>query len=180
VPFIIFVIASTAELNRPPFDLVEAEQELVGGFNTEYSSIRFALFFLAEFMNVITMSAIFVTLFLGGPSGPAFLGESLGWLSGIIWFALKTSMFLFMFVWIRATLPRLRYDQLMDLGWKVLIPLSLGWVLLLGAIDIGRDNDWNPVAVIILSIAGLLAGYGLLRGAVAAGRRVRELQEVDT
>lgn len=180
VPFIIFVIASTAELNRPPFDLVEAEQELVGGFNTEYSSIRFALFFLAEFMNVITMSAIFVTLFLGGPSGPAFLGESLGWLTGIIWFALKTSVFLFMFVWIRATLPRLRYDQLMDLGWKVLIPLSLGWVLLLGAIDIGRDNDWNPVAVIVLSIAGLLAGYGLLRGAVAAGRRVRELQEVDT
>ena len=178
VPFVIFVIASTAELNRPPFDLVEAEQELVGGFNTEYSSIRFALFFLAEFMNVITMSAIFVTLFLGGPSGPAFLGTSLGWLTGIIWFALKTSAFLFMFVWIRASLPRLRYDQLMDLGWKVLIPLALGWLLLLGAIDIGRDAGWNPVAVVVVSVAILLAGYGLLRAAVAGGR-ARRLQEIE-
>ena len=178
VPFVIFVIASTAELNRPPFDLVEAEQELVGGFNTEYSSIRFALFFLAEFMNVITMSAIFVTLFLGGPSGPAFLGTSLGWLTGIIWFALKTSVFLFMFVWIRAALPRLRYDQLMDLGWKVLIPLALGWLLLLGAIDVGRDANWNPVAVVVISVAVLLGGYGLLRAAIAGGRS-RRLQEVD-
>jgi len=178
VPFVIFVIAATAEMNRPPFDLVEAEQELVGGFNTEYSSIRFALFFLAEFMNVITMSAIFVTLFLGGPSGPAFLGTGLGWLTGIIWFALKTSVFLFMFVWIRATLPRLRYDQLMDLGWKVLIPLSLGWLLLLGAVDIGRDAKWNPVAVVVISVAILLAGYSLLRAAVASGK-ARRLEEVE-
>ena len=137
VPFVIFVIAGTAELNRPPFDLVEAEQELVGGFNTEYSSIRFALFFLAEFMNTITMSAIFVTLFLGGPSGPAYFGP--GWMWGCIWFFLKLMIFLFRFVWLRASLPRFRYDQLMDLGWKVLIPLALGWVLLLAAIDIGRD-----------------------------------------
>jgi NADH-quinone oxidoreductase subunit H len=176
--FLIFMIAALAETNHPPFDLVEAEQELVGGFNTEYSSIRFALFFLAEFMNVITMSAIFVTLFLGGPSGPAFLGTSLGWLTGIIWFALKTSMFLFMFVWLRATLPRLRYDQLMDLGWKVLIPLALGWLLLLGAIDIGRDAKWNPFAVVGVSVAILLAGYALLRAAVANGKASR-LEEVE-
>ena len=179
VPFVIFVIASTAELHRPPFDLVEAEQELVGGFNTEYSSIRFALFFLAEFMNVITMSAIFVTLFLGGPSGPAFLGTSLGWLTGIIWFALKTSMFLFMFVWLRATLPRLRYDQLMDLGWKALIPLALGWLLLLGAIDIGRDAKWNPFLVVGVSVAILLAGYALLRAAIATGQASRR-EEVES
>jgi NADH-quinone oxidoreductase subunit H len=179
VPFVIFVIASTAELNRPPFDLVEAEQELVGGFNTEYSSIRFALFFLAEFMNVITMSAIFVTLFLGGPSGPAFLGTSLGWLTGIIWFALKTSMFLFMFVWLRASLPRLRYDQLMDLGWKALIPLALGWLLLLGAIDIGRDAKWNPFLVVGISVAILMAGYALLRAAIANGQ-TRRHEKVDT
>ena len=179
VPFVIFVIAATAELNRPPFDLVEAEQELVGGFNTEYSSIRFALFFLAEFMNVITMSALFVTLFLGGPSGPAFLGTGLGWLTGIIWFSLKTFIFLFMFVWFRATLPRFRYDQLMDLGWKVLIPLALGWLLLLGAIDIGRDAGWNPVAVVVVSIAVLLTGYTLLRAAVAASR-ARRMAEVES
>ena len=114
VPFVIFLIAGTAELNRPPFDLVEAEQELVGGFHTEYSSIRFALFFLAEFMNTVTMSAIIVTLFLGGPAGPTFFGPA--WIWGPVWFLAKIFVFLFMFVWLRATLPRFRYDQLMDLG----------------------------------------------------------------
>jgi NADH-quinone oxidoreductase subunit H len=177
VPFIIFVIAGTAELNRPPFDLVEAEQELVGGFNTEYSSIRFALFFLAEFMNTITMSAIFVTLFLGGPSGPAYFGP--GWMWGCIWFFLKLMIFLFMFVWIRASLPRFRYDQLMDLGWKLLIPLALGWALLLAAIDVGRDVSWNPVAVVVVALAIMLTGAGLLRAAVS-GSRARRLQEAET
>ncbi len=124
VPFVVFFIAGTAELNHPPFDLVEAEQELVGGFHTEYSSIRFALFFLAEFMNQITISAIVVTLFLGGPHGPSlFLPD--GWWVGTIWFFLKLSFFLFAFVWIRATLPRFRYDQLMKLGWVYLLPLSI-------------------------------------------------------
>ena len=123
VPFVIFMIAATAELNRPPFDLVEAEQELVGGFHTEYSSIRFALFFLAEFMNTVTMSAIIVTLFLGGPAGPIFFGPD--WIWGPIWFVAKLFIFLFMFVWLRATLPRFRYDQLMDFGWKVMIPLAV-------------------------------------------------------
>src|SRR5690606_21547638 len=111
VPFVIFVIAATAELNRPPFDLVEAEQELVGGFHTEYSSIRFALFYLAEFMNVVTMSGIIVTLFLGGPAGPTFFGPD--WIWGPIWFFLKVLVFCFMFVSFRTTLPRPRYDQLM-------------------------------------------------------------------
>ena len=115
VPFVIFFIAIIAETNRPPFDLVEADSELVGGFVTEYSSIRFALFFLSEFMNTITMSAITVTLFFGGPDGPIPHIPHTQWLWPILWFLGKTIVFLFVFVWLRATLPRLRYDQLMDL-----------------------------------------------------------------
>lgn len=169
VPFVIFVIAGTAELNRPPFDLVEAEQELVGGFNTEYSSIRFALFFLAEFMNVVTMSAIFVTLFLGGPAGPVLFGP--GWLWGLVWFIVKVLAFLFMFVWFRATLPRFRYDQLMDLGWKLLIPLALAWLLLLAGIRVASDQGWNWGMVAVVAVVGFLVGGGLLRSAVEAGHR---------
>ena len=131
LPFVIFMIAATAELNRPPFDLVEAEQELVGGFNTEYSSIRFALFFLAEFMNTITMSAVIVTLFFGGPqpltdrhrrarTGTAICSS--GSLNGTVWFLLKLLVFLYVYVWFRATLPRLRYDQLMNLGLEAADP----------------------------------------------------------
>jgi NADH-quinone oxidoreductase subunit H len=139
VPFAIFFIAVTAEVNRPPFDLVEGEQELVGGFHTEYSSVRFALFFLAEFMNTITMSAIVVTLFFGGPDGPA--PHVVRWLWPILWFAGKTIVFLYVYVWIRASLPRLRYDQLMDLGWKRLIPLSLFWLLVVAGMLI--DSRWG-------------------------------------
>jgi NADH-quinone oxidoreductase subunit H len=172
VPFVVFLIAGTAELNRPPFDLVEAEQELVGGFHTEYSAFRFGLFYVAEFMNTITMSAIIVTLFFGGPAGPVWLGP--GWLSGLIWFSLKLFVFLFIFVWIRATLPRFRYDQLMSLGWKILIPLALGWLLLLGAINIGRDEDWNMVAVVGVSLVVLVAAWGMLTAAIDVARRRRE------
>ena len=177
VPFIIFVIAGTAELNRPPFDLVEAEQELVGGFHTEYSSIRFALFFLAEFMNTITMSAIFVTLFLGGPSGPAPVGP--GWAWGVFWFVAKVFIFLFMFVWFRATLPRMRYDQLMDLGWKLLIPLALGWLLFLTALELADFRGWNKAVVVLVAIAVFMAAWGLLRSAVRSGRKLRESGVVD-
>ena len=130
IPFVVFLISITAELNRPPFDVVEAESELVGGFHTEYSSIRFGLFYLAEFMNTITMSAIIVTLFLGGPAGWIPNVAHLRWVFPIVWFLLKTVAFAFSYVWFRAALPRFRYDQLMDLGWKRLIPLSLGWMLI--------------------------------------------------
>jgi len=171
VPFVVFLIAGTAELNRPPFDLVEAEQELVGGFHTEYSSFRFALFYLAEFMNTITMSAIIVTLFFGGPAGPVFIGP--GWLWGVIWFSLKVFVFLFIFVWVRATLPRFRYDQLMNIGWKALIPLSLGWILLLGAINIGRDEDWNMGVVVGGSFAVLVVAWLLLTMSIDAAQRRR-------
>jgi NADH-quinone oxidoreductase subunit H len=178
VPFVVFFIAGTAELNRPPFDLVEAEQELVGGFHTEYSSFRFALFYLAEFMNTITMSAIIVTLFFGGPAGPVIVGPA--WLWGLIWFFLKLVVFLFVQVWIRATLPRFRYDQLMNLGWKVLIPLSLGWVLLLAGINIGRDEDWNMAVVVGVTLAILVVAYVATVGAisVAARRRTESREEM--
>ncbi len=182
VPFVIFMIAATAELNRPPFDLVEAEQELVGGFNTEYSSIRFALFFLAEFMNTVTMSAVIVTLFFGGPqplriAGNANVLEFLGPLSGTVWFFLKLLVFLYVYVWFRATLPRLRYDQLMNLGWKVLIPVALGWFMLLSLLRIGGDKGWSRLhktTVGIISLAVLVIAAGLLNLATKVSARNRE------
>jgi NADH-quinone oxidoreductase subunit H len=177
VPFVIFLIAATAELNRPPFDLVEAEQELVGGFHTEYSSIRFALFFLAEFMNVVTMSALIVTLFLGGPAGPVLIGPD--WIWGPVWFLAKLLVFLFMFVWFRATLPRFRYDQLMDLGWKVLIPLALGWMLLLASLNIARDRDWSSALVVGVGFAAIVVSYLLLTGAMRTAQRRRELSDEE-
>tara|TARA_B100000073_G_scaffold70395_2_gene52177 strand:+ start:1627 stop:2832 length:1206 start_codon:yes stop_codon:yes gene_type:complete len=178
VPFIIFVIAGTAELNRPPFDLVEAEQELVGGFHTEYSALRFALFFLAEFMNVITMSAIAVTLFLGGPNGPILI-ESVSWIWPPFWFFLKVGMFLFVFVWLRATLPRLRYDQLMDLGWKVLIPASLGWFLLIAALNIANDRQWQSWIVIMVGLLGMSVGALALMASIRKAKSQRSSQEFE-
>ena len=182
LPFAIFLIAATAELNRPPFDLVEAEQELVGGFNTEYSSIRFALFFLAEFMNTITMSGVIVTLFFGGPQ-PLKLGRFdnllsfLGPFSGTVWMLLKVLVFLYIYVWFRATLPRLRYDQLMNLGWKLLIPLSLGWFMLIAVFRVGSDKGWSRGERVVAGAIGLivmLACAGLLRLASKVSARNRE------
>jgi NADH-quinone oxidoreductase subunit H len=182
LPFVIFLIAATAELNRPPFDLVEAEQELVGGFNTEYSSIRFALFFLAEFMNTVTMSGVIVTLFFGGPQPLKINIGSIHWdgnlhlgaFSGTVWFFLKLMVFLYIYVWFRATLPRLRYDQLMDLGWKLLIPVALGWFMLLSAFRIGQDRGWNRWVVGAVSLTVLALAAALLSRAMKISARNRE------
>jgi NADH-quinone oxidoreductase subunit H len=180
IPFFIFMIAATAELNRPPFDLVEAEQELVGGFNTEYSSIRFALFFLAEFMNTITMSALIVTLFFGGPQ-PISIGDTTldipllpNAIEGTVWLLLKVLVFLYIYVWFRATLPRFRYDQLMDLGWRILIPASLGWFMLLAAQRVGRDAGWDQMVVTVSTAIVLIVGYLLLQLAYKVSRANRE------
>jgi NADH-quinone oxidoreductase subunit H len=175
VPFVVFLIASTAEMNRPPFDLTEAEQELVAGFNTEYSSIRFALFYIAEFMGTITFGAVIATLFLGGPAGPD-LGILPGWLWGSVWFFLKLSIFPFIWISFRATLPRLRYDQLMDLGWKLLIPLSLGWLLIIAAIRVSDDEGWQPAAAVT---GGVVLGAVVLSAAVNVGRQRRELADAE-
>ncbi len=144
--FVIFFIAGVAETNRPPFDLVEAESEIVGGYHTEYSGFRFALFFLAEYINMFNISAITVTVFFGGWHGPTFATpDVISWIFPIVWFFAKTMFFVFVFVWIRASLPRMRYDQLMSFGWKRLIPISLAWIVL-AAVAVGVRRFGVPWA----------------------------------
>jgi NADH-quinone oxidoreductase subunit H len=135
--FVIYVIAMVGETNRAPFDLPEAEGELVGGFHTEYSSLKFALFFLAEYVNMVTVSALATTLFLGGWRAPYPLSLWEGANQGywpVLWFIIKLSLFLFLFIWLRGTLPRLRYDQFMRFGWKRLIPFALVWIMLVSLV----------------------------------------------
>ncbi len=165
LPFIIFLLAALAETNHPPFDLVEAEQELVGGFNTEYTGIRFAIFFLAEFMNVITMSAVAVTLFLGGPSGPllGFLDADNWintWIMPMFWFTVKVLALLFGTVWVRASMPRMRYDKLMSLGWKWLIETALIWAIVSAAFIYVNEQDYSTTKTIGIDL-GIVAGAGL-------------------
>ena len=136
---ILFFISCLAETNRAPFDLPEAEAELVAGYNVEYSSMGFALFFLGEYANMIMMSALCAILFLGGWLPPITSLKFLFWIPGSFWLGLKISFFLFLFIWVRAAFPRYRYDQLMRLGWKVFLPLSLGWVLAVAGIVVAFD-----------------------------------------
>jgi NADH-quinone oxidoreductase subunit H len=167
--FAVYAIAMVGETNRAPFDLPEAEGELVGGFHTEYSSLKFAMFFLAEYVNMTTVSALATTLFLGGWRAPWPLsmweGANSGWWP-LLWFVAKVWTFLFVFMWLRATLPRLRYDQFMALGWKLLIPVSLLWILVVACL---RAANLTGIVPSLLAAAGLLAvvqGGNVLRKAV--------------
>jgi NADH-quinone oxidoreductase subunit H len=149
--FAIYVISMVGETNRAPFDLAEAEGELVGGFHTEYSSLKFALFFLAEYVNIIAVSALATTLFLGGYKAPPGLGFTESWLGGwftAIWIFLKVLTFFFVFVWLRGTLPRMRYDQFMQFGWKVLIPVSLAWIMIVATLRVLSLNGAPRTATV--------------------------------
>ncbi len=157
--FLVYVVAMVGETNRAPFDLPEAEGELVGGFHTEYSSLKFAMFMLAEYVNMTTVSALATTLFLGGWQAPWPLslipGANTGWWP-LLWFIGKVWTFLFLFMWLRATLPRLRYDQFMALGWKVLIPISLAWIMIVSIVRTLRLQGYDSWPV-VLAFAALIA-----------------------
>ncbi len=165
--FLIYLITMVGETNRLPFDLPEGEGEIVGGFHTEYSSLKFALFYLAEYINMTTVAALATTLFLGGWRAPwplsVWAGANSGWWP-LLWFLAKVLILLFCFVWLRGTLPRVRYDQLMALGWKVLIPVSLAWILMIATIRVWRQHGGStPVYIVggaILAVLLLLAWAG--------------------
>jgi len=152
--FVIYAISMVGETNRAPFDLAEAEGELVGGFHTEYSSLKFALFFLAEYVNIVGVSALATTLFLGGYHALPGLGFTEAWLGGwftAIWFFAKVAAFFFLFVWLRGTLPRMRYDQFMQFGWKVLIPVSLFWILVVATLRVLSQKGTSRSGLLIFS-----------------------------
>ncbi|TSD95376.1 NADH-quinone oxidoreductase subunit NuoH [Skermania sp. ID1734] len=179
--FLIYITSMVGETNRAPFDLPEAEGELVGGFHTEYSSLKFAMFMLAEYMNMVTVSALATTLFLGGWHAPFpfnfWSGANSGWWP-VLWFTLKVWVFLFVFIWLRGTLPRLRYDQFMNLGWKVLIPISLLWVMIVAIVrglGAAQAGTWSIPLVVI----GAVIGFAMLAGGWVALHRKPPRPEVE-
>ena len=175
--FFVFVVTMVGETNRLPFDLAEGEGELTGGFHTEYGSMRFAMFFLGEYINMFTVAALATTMFLGGPAAPpgiAAINDGMfnqGWW-GLLWFTAKLWLFMFFFVWLRGSLPRVRYDQFMRFGWKFLIPATLGWVVLVSLYRAGR-NGWfdrfgtfefanRSIPLVILGLIGLILAATLV------------------
>jgi NADH-quinone oxidoreductase subunit H len=162
VSFAVYVVAAVGETNRAPFDLPEAESELVAGFHTEYSSVKFAMFYLAEYINMVTLSAVATTLFLGGwrPFFPfSRIGDGLdtGWWP-LLWFSLKVALLLFGYIWLRGTMPRMRYDQFMQLGWKILVPWSLVWLLVVAGAKVFNQNysgNRDTVRYVLLGLAAV-------------------------
>ncbi len=179
--FFIYLIAMVGETNRAPFDLPEAESELVGGFHTEYSSMKFALFFLAEYINMVTVSALATTMFLGGWRAPVPLsfwhGANHGWWP-MLWFTIKVIILIFGFVWLRGTLPRMRYDQFMHFGWKLLIPVNLVWILGYLTMRVLRDRGWNSVVAAVIVIVPVLVIIGIW-GVTDTRRANREQAEFE-
>jgi NADH-quinone oxidoreductase subunit H len=160
VSFIVYIVSMVGETNRAPFDLPEAEGELVGGFNTEYSSLKFAMFMLAEYINMVTVSAVASTLFLGGwrapwPVSAVWAGANHGWWP-LLWIIVKIQLLLFFFIWLRGTLPRLRYDQFMKLGWKILIPVSLVWLVMVATVRALRNRGIDYTNVILGVLGAVL------------------------
>ncbi len=174
--FVVFVVAMIAEAQRPPFDLAEAEGELVAGFHTEYSGMRFGMFMLSEFMGVVIQSAIVVTLFFGGPAGPVFGPTWLANLLPIVYFLAKTSVFIFFFILLRGSQPRARYDKLMSLGWKVMIPIGLVWAMATAAIVVAGDQGAAPSASPDQTLAGTIGLVLLLFSLVVLPRFARDMR----
>ena len=182
--FLIYATAMVGETNRAPFDLPEAEGELVGGFHTEYSSLKFALFFLAEYINMVTVSALAATLFLGGWRAPwpisLWEGANSGWWP-VLWFLVKVQLFIFVFIWLRGTLPRLRYDQFMKFGWKFLIPVSIAWILIVAVARVLRNEyTLNTTQLLILAAVAIVVifiGAGALQARAARKERAEHAQE---
>lgn len=178
--FVIYAISMVGETNRAPFDLPEAEGELVGGFHTEYSSLKFAMFMLAEYINMVTVSALATTLFLGGWQAPwplsTFDWANSGWWP-VLWFTLKVWAFLFVFIWLRTSLPRLRYDQFMNLGWKVLIPISLTWVMVVAIIRAAFAGEDADLTRALVSAGAGLVVTGLIAYAVWRLMRVPDIPD---
>ena len=180
--FMIYTTAMVGETNRAPFDLPEAEGELVGGFHTEYSSLKFAMFFLAEYINMVTVSALATTLFLGGWRAPwplsIWSGANENWWP-MLWFLMKVAVFIFVFIWLRGTLPRLRYDQFMRFGWKVLIPISIAWVIVVGVTRYLLGPDGSDVLAVLVAF-GFAAFLLIIASYVAQIRRDKRAEAAET
>ncbi len=181
--FVIYMISMVGETNRAPFDLAEAEGELVGGFHTEYSSLKFALFFLAEYVNIMGVSALATTLFLGGYHAIPGLGFTESWLGGwftLVWFLGKVLAFFFIFIWLRGTLPRMRYDQFMKFGWKVLIPTSLVWIMVGSTFHLLKMRNASRITIMGFGIGVfLLIMAGLTMSEWSSKRRAENATDIE-